>query len=240
MGGTADNWPHAACDGATTVGECPFWNDYDRLTAPCVAATRRPPSFWPSRRPFCARAAGSNQTVVNVVLRLVRAIAASAGVPSDHVIDVFSALGGSSIDPLPRGLSAALRSRAASRGKHRPLRRGRRQRAALPVRPLLHRGATSGLGEGGGTAAAPNGGHPDDAGLERIAWAVAQAMHRAGVLPAPAAGRRWRPRRRPARPTLPRRSSPSWRASRMVTAQHPHAPLLGGASGRAHCGPAGA
>mmetsp|Transcript_89782 Transcript_89782/g.155420 ORF Transcript_89782/g.155420 Transcript_89782/m.155420 type:complete len:304 (+) Transcript_89782:142-1053(+) len=102
--GGKPHWRHALCDSYTDPATCPFMAGYNEWISflqstgiPDIFIVVPPPVTGPNY-------VGVNSTVVNVVMHeMVPKIAVEKGIPPDHVIDMFSELGGDSISNVPKG-----------------------------------------------------------------------------------------------------------------------------------------
>lgn len=101
--GGKPHWRHTLCDSSTDLVSCPFmagykeWISFLQSTGVSdIFIVVPPPVTGPNH-------GGVNSTVVNVLMRdMVPKIAAANGIGPDHVIDMFSELGGDSINSVPK------------------------------------------------------------------------------------------------------------------------------------------
>lgn len=96
------NWNHEFCDKENVSSRCQFWSDYDEFIK-IVNSSGSAEIFLAVPPPVTIRAPwGINQTVVNSILpRMIPKLAKENAIRSDHIIDLFSALGGDRIKDLP-------------------------------------------------------------------------------------------------------------------------------------------
>jgi len=102
--GSAQNWNHTFCDAENVTSKCKFWADYDEMIK-LVKKSGSPEIFLTVPPPVTRNSVwGINQTVVNSIFpKMLPKLAKENGIRSDHVIDLFSALGGDRIGDLPEG-----------------------------------------------------------------------------------------------------------------------------------------
>lgn len=108
--GGPPNWKHALCDSPASGAQCPYWEDLSAMIAH-IRKLGQPEVFISIPPPVMkAGAFQINETVVNTILPgMIPKIAAENGIDSDHILNMFGALGGNSVSRvLPSGCDATM------------------------------------------------------------------------------------------------------------------------------------
>jgi len=103
----AVNWKHELCDKRPYWASCPFWSDYVSMIRHArslgTGSESSPDIYLVIPPPLMKQGvADINQTVINSVLpELIPSLAAANGISADHVLDIFGALRGDSLQDVP-------------------------------------------------------------------------------------------------------------------------------------------